>query len=148
MRKLSLSKLASELQKVIPKIQPTTEKIVLQSKELKQAKKDEFKRGEKPDGSNIGEYKSTSYRIFKQQKNPLARGKVDLILTGSFTNRIFTKKIGNNTYIFDSSDTKATDLFDKYGQDLKGLNQDTTNEIESESIAEELKAKLKEFLKL
>ena len=148
MRKLSLSQLAKELKTLVPKIEPQTEKIVLQSEDLKNAKRNEFKFGERPDGSNIGENKSKRYAIFKRQKNPLARGKVDLILTGSFTKGIFTKKKSKDTYIFESKDSKAKMLFDKYGQDLKGLNEITKEEIQNDSIAKELKEWIRKQLKL
>ena len=39
-------------------------------------------------------------------------------------------------------------LFDKYGQDLKGLNEITTEEIENDSIAKELKEWIRKQLKL
>lgn len=148
MRKLSLSKLAKELQTIVPKIEPQTEKIVLESEELKEAKRNEFKSGERPDGSDIGEYRNKRYAIFKRQKNPLARGKVDLILTGSFTKAIFTKKKSKNTYIFESKDQKAKMLFEKYGSDLKGLNEVTAEEVERDSIARELKQWIRKSLKL
>lgn len=148
MVKLALNQLRDELLKAKKLVPSETEKIVLKSKELKKEKINEFKRAERPDGSDIGEYQTPRYRVFKRSKNPLNRGKVDLILTGSFTDRLKLQKKSKNKYIFESSDKKASMLFEKYGKDLKGMNKITTDEVQAESISKELIKSLKQKTKL
>lgn len=91
---------------------------------LKERKVNEFTKGIRPDGEIIGNYRSQSYAAYKNRLNPLAgSGKVDLMLTRSFTNKMFLKR-SNREYIFGSSDIKAGTLIGKYGLDIMGLNQD------------------------
>lgn len=148
MVKLNLRELIQELQKARRLIPKETEKIVLKSKDLKKEKVNEFKRAERPDGSDIGEYRNAMYRAFKRRLNPLNRGKVDLILTGSFTKKLFLEKKGKNKFRFKSSDEKAPMLFKKYGTDLRGLNQITTDEVQAEKLSIELIKRLKQKTKL
>lgn len=101
------------------------ENIILTSNSLKEAKKSEFKKGERPSGDIIGTYKNFSYQQEKFNKNPLAGGNVDLTLTGSFADKLFIKSVSKSVFQFDSFDIKSKELFSKYGEDLKGINQDT-----------------------
>lgn len=93
--------------------------------QLIREKVNEFKRGENPDKSRIGYYRSPAYRSFKRTLNPLASGTVDLILTGQFTRGLFVDKRGNGRFLFDSTDDKTDDLIGKYGLDIMGINQET-----------------------
>lgn len=95
---------------------------ILRSPELIKAKVDELKRGENPEGGRIGYYRNPAYRLFKQSINPMARGTVDLILTGNFSRGIGLERAGKGKFLFDSSDEKAPDLFEKYGQENRLLN--------------------------
>ena len=109
------------LQKIVQKeIVPFEDDLV----DLKEA---EFKRGDRPDGSPIGRYRSPAYSLFKQRQNPLAGGDVDLILTGAFINSAFFKSTEPGKYLFGFRDYKTPDLFAKYGSDIAGLNQNTFN---------------------
>ena len=111
--------------------------IVLSDQErLKERKVNEFTQGERPNGEKIGEYSSSSigaeYAFFKNRINPLAgMGNVDLMLTRSFTNKMFVIQSGKG-YIFNSSDNKRGNLIAKYGTDIMGLNQDWFNNRQSE----------------
>ena len=105
-------------------------RIISTDNELRKLKKEEFASGKRPDGTIIGTYRSLSYRKKKQAKNPRARGFVDLIDKGNFTNDLFVQKISKKKYNFFSTDSKATSLFSKYKgkkSSLQGLNQATFN---------------------
>ena len=101
--------------------------VIKDNQELRKEKIDEFKHGLRPDGRIIGLYHSKAYEAFKQTLNPLAGGKVDLILSQSFSNSMFVKPF-NKGYIFDASDSKTDKLKGKYGLDIMGLNQEYFNE--------------------
>lgn len=105
-------------------IQEIVQKIVLSDqKRLKEQKISELTKGERPDGSRIGEYRDAEYGIFKYEINPLASGYVDLLLTRSFTNKMFLKG-SDSKFIFDSSDSKTGNLVNKYGPDIMSINQE------------------------
>jgi len=132
-------------QQMINKLQRITEQELQQKMEilitsdpiLKQEKIQELKRGDRPNGSEIGTYRSNSYSLFKSSLNPLAGGYVDLILTGAFSNNLFIEK-RSKRYFFDSTDSKSDDLFNKYGQDLRGLSTITFERAQKERYAPEL----------
>lgn len=94
---------------------------------LKQEKVNEFTKGERPNGRKIGEYRDPEYAIFKSHINPIGGGYVDLMLTRSFTNKMFLRKFGKG-YIFNSNDVKTGNLIGKYGLDIMSINQDWFNE--------------------
>lgn len=110
-------------------------------------KEAEFKRGERPNGSIIGVYRSPAYSMFKQRQNPIAGGDVDLILTGDFINSAFLKRPSSGVYIFGFRDYKARSLFDKYGTDIAGLNQNTFNLFLKEKIQPNFVREIKNRLK-
>ena len=106
--------------------------IILSDKKLKEQKINEFTKGQLPDGSLIGNYKSAEYAIDKYQMNPLADGHVDLILTRSFVNHLYVEKVQPRTYLFNSSDYKTNSLIGKYSIDIMGLNQEYWNNRQKE----------------
>jgi hypothetical protein len=101
--------------------------ILSDQDKLKERKVSEFTRGQRPNGERIGEYRSPEYGIFKAQINPLANGYVDLLLTRSFTRKMFLTKRSSG-YLFNSSDNKTGNLIGKYGIDIMGINQEWFNE--------------------
>ena len=101
--------------------------ILSDQDKLKERKVSEFTRGQRPNGDRIGEYRNPEYGIFKAQINPLANGYVDLLLTRSFTNKMFLTKRSSG-YLFNSSDNKTGNLIGKYGIDIMGINQEWFNE--------------------
>lgn len=135
----------NNLENLIPLLETETARIIQRSPQLLQAKREEFKRGESPDGSRIGFYSNPAYRSFKRQQNPLAGGTVDLILTGQFTRQLIVEKSGNGLFQFDSRDDKAPELFAKYGSDLRGLNDKTWLDVQIEYIAPELNKFIKRY---
>src|SRR6478672_7285681 len=66
--------------------------------ELKELKIEEVKHGKMPDGTDIGEYRNKAYQRMKMLKNPLAKGKVDLVLKGQYTNSYYLPKGRNGKY--------------------------------------------------
>lgn len=122
----------AEIKRRLEKVQKKTtlnaiiDKIVLSDRQLKILKEQEFEKGERPNGSIIGTYKSKSYELYKASLNPEAGGVVDLMLTGSFVDEMYVskgRKVGH--YIFKSNDEKSNALQKKYGKDIMGLNQET-----------------------
>jgi hypothetical protein len=102
-----------------------TKQIVISDNEsLKDRKIDEFTKGERPDGKNIGIYKDAEYAFFKQSINPIANGYVDLMLSRSFVGKMYVRPFTKGSYLFDSTDVKTGNLVGKYGLDIMGLNQD------------------------
>ena len=103
-------------------LQKEVSQIILTDNKIIDRKRDELKAGASPDGGNIGEYKSKSYSIFKQSRNPFAGGKVDLILTGAYQRAIKTLSLGNSKFTLRSSDEKRDHLIAKYGIENEGIN--------------------------
>jgi len=120
---ISPSEMIRRLEALIPKIPDETRRIIERDPNTISSKYKEFQRGDRPDGSEIGFYGNRNYELFKRNKNPLAGGSVDLILTGAFTRGLFIERKSNLIYRFDSTDDKTDDLIAKYGMDIMGLNQ-------------------------
>lgn len=114
---------------------------------LKKAKIKELEKGLRPDGKQIGLYRNPSYARYKNILNPQAGlGNVDLILTGAFANSLFPVRQSRSTFIFDASNSKAGDLFAKYGNENRGLATDTFEDIQRDYIAPELVQYIKEVM--
>lgn len=145
----SFAELARRIRKVSEsKLQSKVEEIVLTDLEVREVKRQEFKSGERPDGTPIGRYKSPSYEAYKVLKNPQAGGMVDLIDTGKFTNQLFVKSKGNSKFLFESQDEKSQMLQDKYGSDIMGMNQDSFNELQRKKYADKLIRYIKQITRL
>ena len=92
--------------------------------------KNRWDRGERPDGGIIGTYKSAEYALFKNNINPLANGNVDLTLTRSLRNNLQFFPLGDGSMKIFSSDEKAVNIAEKYGEDVYGLTkQENDNEV-------------------
>jgi hypothetical protein len=142
----SLKEIQRRLQKVTEnKLQKKVEEIVLTDTEIREAKRNELRRGETPDGGIIGTYRSSDYELFKSQLNPMAGGTVDLILTGKFSNQLFVKSLGNSRFQFQSQDEKDPMLFEKYGQENRGLNEETFEELQRKKYAPKLVRYIKQI---
>lgn len=100
------------------------QEIVLNDPQLKREKESEFKDGLRPDGTIIGYYRDVEYAIFKNEINPSAGGRVDLILSGDFVRAMRVELVAPTAYIFNSTDWKTSHLIGKYGQDIMGINDD------------------------
>lgn len=130
---ISPAEMIRRIQRVLPKLKPEAQRLILRSPELIKAKVNELKRGENPEGGRIGYYRNPAYRLFKKSINPMASGTVDLILSGNFSRGLGLEKKGNG-FLFDSSDDKAPELFAKYGQENRQLNIREWNRIQKEVL--------------
>lgn len=90
-----------------------------------------WKRGEGVNGGIIGEYQNQNYKMFKVQKNSLANGNVDLILTGSLNENLTIAKKGNDFEIF-STDKKYKKIGEKYGFENFNLSPDENKKLIAE----------------
>lgn len=136
---MTLSELRQRLQNVtLQQIQGQTQRVIQADQEIKSEKIDEFRAGQLPDGSLIGQYANESYRLFKISLNPLARGNVDLILTGAYTGALFVERVQGDRYRFNSTDEKAEPLRQKYGDQIRGLNMQTFRDLERTKYAGEI----------
>jgi hypothetical protein len=82
-------------------------------------------------GGEIGLYRSSEYKAFKLNKNPSARGTVDLILTGSLSNKLKIRKMGSLFEVV-SLDQKFKKIGDKYGFEQFNLTPEETQQLISE----------------
>ena len=153
MEKLTLGSLQRKLQRLTqPVIQKETEKIIVNSPSLVFRKQDEFRQGENPDGSTIGEYSQSllgqEYRLFKLSLNPLAGGTVDLILTGSTIRNLQILSLGNGEFSLFSTDFKWPGLVEKYGEQIKGINSDFFKGLQLHEFGPALNLALKQKIRI
>lgn len=95
--------------------------------------KDRLKHGESVHGDDVvAYYKRPSYALMKEKMNPLAKGTVDLFLTGDFFKGFDIKLDGNNHRIY-STDLKYKMLGRRYSFSEFGLT-----EYENEELINEL----------
>jgi cytoplasmic iron level regulating protein YaaA (DUF328/UPF0246 family) len=136
----------SSFKKILEKLKQVTkenlrdqvQKIVENDQEIIDLKQDRFEQGLKPDNNIIGTYRNPAYQQMKQRMNPRAGGDVDLILTGSFTNKLFVQGLGNSRFLFDSTDDKTPILTEKYGDDIFGFNDKDWERLQAEKYAPQL----------
>lgn len=122
------------------------EELIKEESNLKQLKEQDYLEGDiYGDGSNES-YRSKNYEIFKSQKNPLAGGAVDLILTGSFVDAMKLNKPNQGKYLFGNTDSKRNMLVEKYGIGIMGLNQNVFNKFQIDIISPRFIRKLKNIL--
>ncbi len=134
-------------------IRKETEQIITNDELFRIAKKNEFLHGMNPDGSDIGEYSTRSeigreYALFKASLNPLANGKVDLILTGSTINRTRMKSLGGGVFTIESADPKWGGLMEKYGEQIGGLMDDTWTGLQRLVYAVELNKRFQDITRI
>ena len=127
------------------RLQKKVAEFVVIDLDIRDKKRDEYKRGDKPNGSLIGVYRSEAYRQYKLRKNPLAGGDVDLIDTGKFSNQLFVKSLGERKFIFKSQDEKEDLLKEKYGEDIMGFNEDTFLELQQNKYRDKLVIYIKQI---
>ena len=137
-------KLKENLKKfTLPVLQKEVSQIILRDKKILDRKRDELKAGVSPDGSDIGQYRSQSYAIFKESRNPFAGGKVDLILTGAYERAIKVLSLGNSKFTLRSSDSKRDGLISKYGIENEAINEEIWNKLQKFDYAPELFKKIR-----
>lgn len=119
------------------------EELIKDETTLKLLKEQDFLTGDiYGDDTNVY-YRSRSYELFKERKNPLAGGNVDLIDTGNFVDAMFLLKGKKGSYLFGNTDKKKKMLLDKYGKDILGLNQAVFDKYQKEILAPRFRQKIK-----
>ncbi|WP_438423136.1 hypothetical protein [Aquimarina macrocephali] len=142
----SVAEIKSRLQKLtMPVLRKEASKLIVKSQDVINAKRAELKSGLRPDGNIIGEYKSDAYKKEKIIQNPSAGGTVDLIRTKSFSKKLFVQNSKPSHFMFESTDEKSTMLFEKYGEDVRSLNQKTFEEVWRLHLAKDYIAALKKI---
>jgi hypothetical protein len=149
MEKLTILELKKKLERLtLPRIRSETAKIILKDRLIIQRKQDELKSGSSSkEGEIIGEYASESYAIFKERKNPLAGGTVDLILTGSTKNNLKVISLGNGEFELESTDIKWNSLVEKYGDNITLINFRIFNGLQQTEYAPKLMERLRQIMK-
>ena len=105
-----------------------------------------YKDSSDSEGNQLQQYNSLEYAREKESMNPsVGFRNTDLYYTGAFY-RGWSLLITNSEFLFDSSDSKTSDLIEKYGQNIFGLRKDnlesfTQNEFR-EGFFSTLKLKL------
>lgn len=80
-------------------------------------------------GEPLSFYKSVSYSLEKEKRNPLPGfGRPDLYDTGSFF-RNFVVRSSNSLFTITSTDSKTNKLTAKYGKDIFGLTKESKEEF-------------------
>ena len=83
-----------------------------------------YKDSSDSEGNELQNYNSLEYSLEKSQMNPsVGFGRADLYYTGAFY-RGWSLLITNTGFLFDSSDSKTSDLISKYGQNIFGIRKD------------------------
>lgn len=103
--------------------------------DLVQAQKDQMLHGEAATKGIIGKYKNPYYKRKKQAMNPLAKGNVDLKLTGAFQGQIVALVDDSSVNIL-SVDEKTDKLLEKYGENkVFGLNEERAAKYSNDVLA-------------
>jgi hypothetical protein len=120
----------TELQEFIAKLERlnvmevAVEVINDTSRQFLDMNRDQLRKGKKSTGGGIGQYASMEYAHMKSSMNSEAGfGNVDLILTGSFNQKMELSASGDSFKI-DSADEKSTSLQLWYGTDVFGLTDE------------------------
>lgn len=147
MRKSTIKELRDSLQKLtLPRIQKEVERIIKTDTALVDRKQWEFYRGLDPINNPIGAYASYDYELYKIQLNPLAGGKVDLILTGATKDALRVVALGNREFYLESTDWKWGHLVQKYGERITVINKDFFVKLQREVYAPKLIEALKRYV--
>lgn len=132
-----------ELRKIVYEI------ILAHEDELKELKYEEYKVGNINSNGTRHRYKNPRYEKFKKDKNPLAGGFVDLILTEHFVESMWVKKssLKEGAFTFGNRNIKKRrPLMEKYGDDfggIFGLEQKTFDKFQIDIIMPILRAEIK-----
>lgn len=110
------------------------EELIKEESNLKLLKEQDFLQGDIFGDGTTFRYRSLDYERYKQAKNPIAGGKVDLINTGAFVDAMYLLKPKQNKYLFGNKDTKRNILKEIYGDNIFGLNQKVFDKFQTEVI--------------
>lgn len=148
MERSTIKELLKKLDRLtLQRIEKETEKIIKKDPSLLNRKKAEFREGKNPDGSDIGDYKSQEYRLFKMAMNPFADGHVDLFLTGSTWEKLRVVPLGNGGFVLESTDYKWGKLIEKYGEQIELIDVGTFEQIQKNNYAPQLIERMRQIMK-
>lgn len=122
------------------------EELIKEEKTLKLLKRQDFEEGDIYGNGKTYTYLSPKYENFKRTINPLAGGKVDLILTGAFVDSMYLLKPKQGRYLFGATDSKRSKLVEAYSINIMGLNQNVFDKFQKEIIAPRFVRKIKNLL--
>jgi hypothetical protein len=109
--------------------------LIFESSNIVNKVKKRWSWGHGVNGGIIGEYSQSAlgqqYKAFKFNKNPNAKGTVDLILSGSLSNKLMIKKLGSLFQVV-STDSKYQKIGQKYGFEQFNLTPEETKQLVSE----------------
>lgn len=90
--------------------------------------------GIKSDGSDLREYSSRSYALYKASLNPfVGYGRADFFVTGSFQGHMFARLEGN-ILEFGSTDSKTSKLEARDGKNIFGLTENNKYNYATEAV--------------
>lgn len=111
--------------------------LIFESSNIVNKVKTRWSWGRGVNGGIIGEYSKSQlgqkYRAYKLTKNPNARGTVDLILSGSLSNKLTLKRLGGLFEVI-STDSKFNSIGQKYGFEEFNLTEEETKQLQNEII--------------
>jgi hypothetical protein len=105
------------------------EEILNNSDEIVSLVRERWRKGLRPSGDIIGNYRNFSYEMEKRSRNPLAGGTVDLIDTGALNRGLVVNSLADSVFNIFSTDEKAVDIASKYGLDVYGLTREEEQEV-------------------
>jgi len=124
------------------------EEVIKEETNLKQLKRQDFEEGDIYGNGKTYTYRSQNYSNFKRNINPLAGGKVDLILTGAFVDSMYLLKPKTGRYLFGATDNKRSKLVEAYSINIMGLNQNVFEKFQKDIIYPRFMRKLKSYAKI
>jgi len=128
--------------------QLANEVIVKDEATIRDLKEQDFLQGDiYGDDYSYATYRSQTYASMKYKQNPLANGKVDLVLTGRFVKSLRLKKPVRNRYQFYSRVPYASELEDRYGK-IFGLNQKVFDKYQKEILRPRFVRLIKNYAKI
>lgn len=102
-----------------------------------------YKDSSDSEGNQLQQYNSIEYALEKSKMNAgVGFGNTDLYYTGAFY-RGWSLLITNTGFLFDSSDSKTSDLISKYGQNIFGIRKDNLESFTVNIFANDFFTELK-----
>lgn len=100
-------------------------------------------------GNKLRRYASNSYAARKQRINGMPGfGVPDLRLTGAFYRGFTINVLSKKEFEITSTDSKTTDLTEKYGEDIFGLIPRKKLQVKTEIMMPQLRKQVKAILKV
>lgn len=130
----------------LPSLQNLVEQEVQKREsQVKILKEQDFLEGDIYGDGTRANYRSRNYELFKAQKNPVAGGAVDLILTGKFVESMYLLKQKRGRYLFGNRDQKRQGLIEKYGVGIFSLNQVAFSKFQKDFVQKPFIRNIKKY---